>query len=278
MTNRRETAAYKHADGKKIDGRRVLVDVERARTVEGKFNTHFHVLFFNNEILIAIRLAAAQTGWWARRHSTRRSGRQRETLGQRRQRARAAALLGSRKRQGRQNGTPPRGATRRAPRRPQRRARERRPRSWKTQAVAKVLGHIVTYAPERFIFIFEIDFSREKKRPRRSEERTEPSLDGFPPATEERRKEKERDRERRRSRSRDHERRRRSRRYVIRSLCRDGLIIWFVFSREPKRSRRTEASADGAVETPAAGDERRKEHSKDKTKERRERRDRYKDK
>lgn len=29
------TAAYKHADGKKIDGRRVLVDVERARTVKG---------------------------------------------------------------------------------------------------------------------------------------------------------------------------------------------------------------------------------------------------
>merc|ERR1712142_1055199 len=27
--------AYKHADGKKIDGRRVLVDVERARTVKG---------------------------------------------------------------------------------------------------------------------------------------------------------------------------------------------------------------------------------------------------
>ena len=27
-------AAYKHADGKKIDGRRVLVDVERGRTVE----------------------------------------------------------------------------------------------------------------------------------------------------------------------------------------------------------------------------------------------------
>jgi hypothetical protein len=29
------SAAYKHADGKKIDGRRVLVDVERARTVNG---------------------------------------------------------------------------------------------------------------------------------------------------------------------------------------------------------------------------------------------------
>lgn len=29
------SAAYKHADGKKIDGRRVLVDVERARTVKG---------------------------------------------------------------------------------------------------------------------------------------------------------------------------------------------------------------------------------------------------
>merc|ERR1711988_88787 len=28
-------SAYKHADGKKIDGRRVLVDVERARTVKG---------------------------------------------------------------------------------------------------------------------------------------------------------------------------------------------------------------------------------------------------
>jgi hypothetical protein len=30
-------AAYKHADGKKIDGRRVLVDVERARTVKGNY-------------------------------------------------------------------------------------------------------------------------------------------------------------------------------------------------------------------------------------------------
>merc|ERR1719402_1095153 len=28
-------SAYKHADGKKLDGRRVLVDVERARTVKG---------------------------------------------------------------------------------------------------------------------------------------------------------------------------------------------------------------------------------------------------
>lgn len=28
-------AAYKSADGKKIDGRRVLVDVERGRTVKG---------------------------------------------------------------------------------------------------------------------------------------------------------------------------------------------------------------------------------------------------
>ncbi len=29
------SAAYKQADGKKIDGRRVLVDVERGRTVNG---------------------------------------------------------------------------------------------------------------------------------------------------------------------------------------------------------------------------------------------------
>lgn len=28
------TAAYKHADGKKIDGRRIVVDVERGRTVK----------------------------------------------------------------------------------------------------------------------------------------------------------------------------------------------------------------------------------------------------
>lgn len=30
-----KTAAYKHGDGKKIEGRRVLVDVERGRTVKG---------------------------------------------------------------------------------------------------------------------------------------------------------------------------------------------------------------------------------------------------
>lgn len=29
------TAAYKNADGRKMDNRRVLVDVERARTVKG---------------------------------------------------------------------------------------------------------------------------------------------------------------------------------------------------------------------------------------------------
>lgn len=45
-------AAYKHADGKKIDGKRVLVDVERARTVKGwlprrlgKFNHIFFIFF-----------------------------------------------------------------------------------------------------------------------------------------------------------------------------------------------------------------------------------------
>lgn len=34
-TKNLKSAAYKHADGKKIDGKRVLVDVERARTVKG---------------------------------------------------------------------------------------------------------------------------------------------------------------------------------------------------------------------------------------------------
>ena len=32
---KKNIAAYKHADGKKIEGRRVLVDVERGRTVKG---------------------------------------------------------------------------------------------------------------------------------------------------------------------------------------------------------------------------------------------------
>ena len=35
IKNYKKSAAYKHADGKKIDSRRVLVDVERARTVKG---------------------------------------------------------------------------------------------------------------------------------------------------------------------------------------------------------------------------------------------------
>lgn len=43
-------AAYKHADGKKIDGRRVLVDVERGRTVKGwrprRLGQHTCSLFF----------------------------------------------------------------------------------------------------------------------------------------------------------------------------------------------------------------------------------------
>jgi len=44
-------AAYKHADGKKIDGRRVLVDVERGRTVKGwrprRLGAHYTVHIFH---------------------------------------------------------------------------------------------------------------------------------------------------------------------------------------------------------------------------------------
>lgn len=39
-------AAYKHADGKKIDGRRVLVDVERGRTVKGWHPRRLGQFFF----------------------------------------------------------------------------------------------------------------------------------------------------------------------------------------------------------------------------------------
>ena len=51
-----DLAAYKHADGKKIDGRRVLVDVERARTVKGwlprrlgiSFSSFYYFFFFSD--------------------------------------------------------------------------------------------------------------------------------------------------------------------------------------------------------------------------------------
>ncbi len=70
-------AAYKHADGKKIDGRRVLVDVERGRTVKGwlprrlgKFCGNivptflafsFPCVFLNSRLRIRI-----QSGHWIR--------------------------------------------------------------------------------------------------------------------------------------------------------------------------------------------------------------------
>lgn len=47
-------AAYKHADGKKIDGRRVLVDVERGRAVKGwlprRLGLFFKIIFTFNFI------------------------------------------------------------------------------------------------------------------------------------------------------------------------------------------------------------------------------------
>ena len=48
------TAAYKHADGKKIDGRRVLVDVERARTVKGNAFNIYNYTFFSRFRLVSI--------------------------------------------------------------------------------------------------------------------------------------------------------------------------------------------------------------------------------
>ena len=57
-------AGYKHADGKKIDGRRVLVDVERGRTVKGWLPRRL------GEILIFIKVFLLHTvyfrwgSWW----------------------------------------------------------------------------------------------------------------------------------------------------------------------------------------------------------------------
>jgi len=47
------SAAYKRADGRKIDGRRVVVDVERGRTVKGwrprRLGSYFfQISFLNN--------------------------------------------------------------------------------------------------------------------------------------------------------------------------------------------------------------------------------------
>lgn len=51
------TAAYKHADGKKIDGKRVLVDVERGRTVKGWLPRRLGLYFTSssvNQLLILL--------------------------------------------------------------------------------------------------------------------------------------------------------------------------------------------------------------------------------
>ena len=52
------TAAYKHADGKKIDGKRVVVDVERGRTVKswkprrlGEGTHYLLLIIFNLQML-----------------------------------------------------------------------------------------------------------------------------------------------------------------------------------------------------------------------------------
>lgn len=46
-------AAYKHADGKKIDGRRVLVDVERGRTVKGWHPRRLGKHLFPNQVFFS---------------------------------------------------------------------------------------------------------------------------------------------------------------------------------------------------------------------------------
>lgn len=133
--------------------------------------------------------------------------------------------------------------------------------------------------------------SRERKRARRSEDRTENSMaasesNANVTSGDERRKDKEkdRDRDRRRSRSRDHERRKRSRRYVFFKFENSGFKHSNkIISRDRKRSRRSDADGVMASDTNASimpNDERRreKERIKDKSKDRRERRDRYKDK
>jgi U1 small nuclear ribonucleoprotein len=55
------TAAYKHGDGKKIDGRRVLVDVERGRTVKGwlprRLGMFFHISYV---LLLFINLSSIE--------------------------------------------------------------------------------------------------------------------------------------------------------------------------------------------------------------------------
>ncbi|KOB78594.1 U1 small nuclear ribonucleoprotein [Operophtera brumata] len=64
----RGVAAYKHADGKKIDGKRVLVDVERARTVKGWLPRRLGELKIDGKrVLVDVERARTVKGWLPRR-------------------------------------------------------------------------------------------------------------------------------------------------------------------------------------------------------------------
>ncbi|XP_057379963.1 U1 small nuclear ribonucleoprotein 70 kDa-like [Daphnia carinata] len=232
-------SAYKHADGKKIDGRRVLVDVERARTVKG---------------WLPRRLGGGLGG--TRRGgpdvNVKHSGREDN------ERERQRYLDRERERE---RGVPERAERDRGQERERDRERDR--------------DRGTDREKERDRDRRRRSRSRERKRTRRSEDRGDVSVSASEnngPATsgDERRKDKdkERDKERRRSRSRDHERRKRSRSRDRKRLRRnDGHIDGSL------------GGSENAAQVASGDERRReKDRVKDKSKEHRERRDRYKDK
>merc|ERR1719400_2017501 len=128
-------SAYKHADGKKIDGRRVLVDVERGRTVKGWLPRR-----------LGGGLGGTRRG--ADHENTRHSGRddtrsRRDDGGRRRSRSRDRKRSRSRDRRSRSRD---RGSRRRS--RSRSRSRERRRKERKEEGGIKVKDEPMDYKNE----------------------------------------------------------------------------------------------------------------------------------
>lgn len=73
--NSQFSAAYKHGDGKKVDGKRILVDVERGRTVKGwlprRLGKSFTLVVISMKYEYNVFLIRWRFGWdtqgWSRR-------------------------------------------------------------------------------------------------------------------------------------------------------------------------------------------------------------------
>merc|ERR1719400_2518217 len=129
-------SAYKHADGKKIDGRRVLVDVERGRTVKGWLPRRL------GGGLGGTRRGADHENT---RHSGRDDTRSRRDDGRRRSRSRDRKRSRSRDRSSRRRS---RSRDRKRSKRSRSRSRERRRKERKEEGGIKVKDEPMDYKNE----------------------------------------------------------------------------------------------------------------------------------